>query len=103
MDLKLNHIMRKMSPEITIVNVAELQSCRRILFWTNGSGVSKEICSLYPPTDVPPSPGLPEGQRSPPAERREDTEMTSWLRLYGADQDSVDRVSRCFHSGARPE
>uniref|UniRef100_G3NWA9 mitogen-activated protein kinase kinase kinase n=1 Tax=Gasterosteus aculeatus aculeatus TaxID=481459 RepID=G3NWA9_GASAC len=23
-----------------------------------------------------------------------DTEMTSWLRLYGADQDSVDRVSR---------
>uniref|UniRef100_A0AAQ4QGI8 mitogen-activated protein kinase kinase kinase n=1 Tax=Gasterosteus aculeatus aculeatus TaxID=481459 RepID=A0AAQ4QGI8_GASAC len=44
------------------------------------------------PADVPPSPGLPEGQRSPPAERREDTEMTSWLRLYGADQDSVDRI-----------
>ncbi|KAM8831869.1 mitogen-activated protein kinase kinase kinase 5 [Spinachia spinachia] len=44
------------------------------------------------PTDVPPSPGLPEGQRSPPTERREDSEMTSWLRLYGADQDSVDRI-----------
>ncbi|XP_031178195.1 mitogen-activated protein kinase kinase kinase 5 isoform X2 [Sander lucioperca] len=44
------------------------------------------------PADVPTSSGCPEGQRSPPAERQEDSEMTSWLRLYGADQDSIDRI-----------
>ncbi|TDH00656.1 hypothetical protein EPR50_G00190510 [Perca flavescens] len=44
------------------------------------------------PADVPTSSGCPEGQRSPPAERPEDSEMTSWLRLYGADQDSIDRI-----------
>ncbi|XP_032399613.1 mitogen-activated protein kinase kinase kinase 5 isoform X2 [Etheostoma spectabile] len=44
------------------------------------------------PTDVPASSGCPEGRRSPPAERQEDSEMTSWLKLYGADQDSIDRI-----------
>ncbi|XP_039637287.1 mitogen-activated protein kinase kinase kinase 5 [Perca fluviatilis] len=44
------------------------------------------------PADVPTSSSCPEGQRSPPAERPEDSEMTSWLRLYGADQDSIDRI-----------
>ncbi|XP_078130573.1 mitogen-activated protein kinase kinase kinase 5 [Sander vitreus] len=44
------------------------------------------------PADVPTSSGCPEGQRSPPAGRQEDSEMTSWLRLYGADQDSIDRI-----------
>ncbi|XP_034756595.1 mitogen-activated protein kinase kinase kinase 5 isoform X2 [Etheostoma cragini] len=43
-------------------------------------------------TDVPVSSACPEGQRSPPAERQEDSEMTSWLKLYGADQDSIDRI-----------
>ncbi|XP_061563409.1 mitogen-activated protein kinase kinase kinase 5 isoform X2 [Cololabis saira] len=31
-------------------------------------------------------------QRSQPAERHEDPELTSWLRLYGADQDAIDRI-----------
>ncbi|XP_029283842.1 LOW QUALITY PROTEIN: mitogen-activated protein kinase kinase kinase 5-like, partial [Cottoperca gobio] len=44
------------------------------------------------PADVPTSSGDPEAQRSPPAERHEDSEMTSWLRLYGADQDSIERI-----------
>uniref|UniRef100_A0A8C4DET6 mitogen-activated protein kinase kinase kinase n=1 Tax=Dicentrarchus labrax TaxID=13489 RepID=A0A8C4DET6_DICLA len=35
----------------------------------------------------------PEEQRSSPSERHEDPDLTSWLRLYGADQDSIDRVS----------
>lgn len=37
-----------------------------------------------------------EGQRSQAAERHEDPELASWLRLYGADQDAVDRVGLCF-------
>uniref|UniRef100_A0A8C3AX47 mitogen-activated protein kinase kinase kinase n=1 Tax=Cyclopterus lumpus TaxID=8103 RepID=A0A8C3AX47_CYCLU len=56
-------------------------------------------CSLYSPADIPSASSVPEGARSPPAERREDSDMTSWLRLYGADQDSVERVSPCFYSG----
>uniref|UniRef100_A0A3Q3BIP3 mitogen-activated protein kinase kinase kinase n=1 Tax=Kryptolebias marmoratus TaxID=37003 RepID=A0A3Q3BIP3_KRYMA len=31
-------------------------------------------------------------QRSPAADRTEDPELSSWLRLYGADQDSIDRI-----------
>uniref|UniRef100_A0A3Q1CSP4 mitogen-activated protein kinase kinase kinase n=1 Tax=Amphiprion ocellaris TaxID=80972 RepID=A0A3Q1CSP4_AMPOC len=38
-----------------------------------------------------PTDGL-EGETSQHAERHEDPELTSWLRLYGADQDSIDRV-----------
>uniref|UniRef100_A0A8D3E207 mitogen-activated protein kinase kinase kinase n=1 Tax=Scophthalmus maximus TaxID=52904 RepID=A0A8D3E207_SCOMX len=33
--------------------------------------------------------------RSEPAERREDPELSGWLRLYGADQDAVEKVSPC--------
>ncbi|XP_010788836.1 mitogen-activated protein kinase kinase kinase 5-like [Notothenia coriiceps] len=45
-----------------------------------------------PPTDVPTSSGDPEEERSLPAVRHEDSEVSSWLRLYGADQDSIDRI-----------
>ncbi|XP_061843177.2 mitogen-activated protein kinase kinase kinase 5 [Nerophis lumbriciformis] len=34
----------------------------------------------------------PEGRTDLPAEKREDTELSSWLRLYGADQDAVDAI-----------
>ncbi|KAF7662618.1 hypothetical protein LDENG_00229040 [Lucifuga dentata] len=34
----------------------------------------------------------PVGQQSQPAERHEDPELTRWLRLYGVDQDSIDRI-----------
>ncbi|GLD49722.1 mitogen-activated protein kinase kinase kinase 5 [Lates japonicus] len=42
------------------------------------------------PADVPTSP--PEGQTSQAAERHEDSELTSWLRLYGADQDAIEKI-----------
>ncbi|XP_033931374.1 mitogen-activated protein kinase kinase kinase 5 isoform X2 [Pseudochaenichthys georgianus] len=45
-----------------------------------------------PPTDVPTSSGDREEERSLPAVRHEDSEVSSWLRLYGADQDSIDRI-----------
>ncbi|TMS12402.1 Mitogen-activated protein kinase kinase kinase 5 [Larimichthys crocea] len=44
------------------------------------------------PADVPTSSDGPEGQRSPPSERHEDPDLANWLRLYGADQDSIDRI-----------
>lgn len=42
--------------------------------------------------DTPTSSHDLEGQRSQPAERRDDPELTSWLTRYGADQDAIDRV-----------
>uniref|UniRef100_A0AAQ5YA22 mitogen-activated protein kinase kinase kinase n=1 Tax=Amphiprion ocellaris TaxID=80972 RepID=A0AAQ5YA22_AMPOC len=33
--------------------------------------------------------------------RHEDPELTSWLRLYGADQDSIDRVGVCSYEPLR--
>lgn len=48
---------------------------------------------VHPRPDVPPSSDDLEGQRSSPSPRHRDPELTSWLRLYGADQDSIDRVS----------
>ncbi|XP_075893755.1 mitogen-activated protein kinase kinase kinase 5 isoform X1 [Nelusetta ayraudi] len=39
------------------------------------------------PADVPASSDGQEGQRRP-----QDPELTSWLRLYGADQDSIDNI-----------
>ncbi|KAK5611750.1 Mitogen-activated protein kinase kinase kinase 5 [Crenichthys baileyi] len=33
-----------------------------------------------------------QGQRSEAAERREDPELSRWLRLSGADQDAIDRI-----------
>ncbi|KAM6992416.1 mitogen-activated protein kinase kinase kinase 5 isoform 2-T2 [Tautogolabrus adspersus] len=44
------------------------------------------------PADVAASSGGPEGETSQPAERHEDPDLTSWLRLSGADQDSIDRI-----------
>ncbi|XP_030577832.1 mitogen-activated protein kinase kinase kinase 5, partial [Archocentrus centrarchus] len=44
------------------------------------------------PEDIPTLPDDLEGQRSQPGERHEDPELTSWLRLYGADQDAIDRI-----------
>ncbi|KAM8725752.1 mitogen-activated protein kinase kinase kinase 5 [Acanthopagrus schlegelii] len=44
------------------------------------------------PADVPTSSDGPEGQTDPPSPRHEDPELTSWLMLYGADQDSIDRI-----------
>ncbi|XP_063351034.1 mitogen-activated protein kinase kinase kinase 5 [Pelmatolapia mariae] len=44
------------------------------------------------PEDTPTSSHDLEGQRSQPAERREDPELTSWLTRYGADQDAIDRI-----------
>ncbi|XP_061742244.1 mitogen-activated protein kinase kinase kinase 5 [Nerophis ophidion] len=35
---------------------------------------------------------LPKGRTDLPAKKREDTELSSWLRLYGADQDAVDAI-----------
>ncbi|XP_058468910.1 mitogen-activated protein kinase kinase kinase 5 isoform X1 [Solea solea] len=45
-----------------------------------------------PAADVPTSPSEGQTQTSPPAERREDPELSSWLRLHGADQDSIDKI-----------
>uniref|UniRef100_A0A7N5ZXW7 mitogen-activated protein kinase kinase kinase n=1 Tax=Anabas testudineus TaxID=64144 RepID=A0A7N5ZXW7_ANATE len=42
------------------------------------------------PADIQPC--SPETQTSQPAETHEDSELTSWLRLYGADQDAIDRI-----------
>lgn len=42
--------------------------------------------------DTPTSSHDLEGQRSQPAERHDDPELTSWLTRYGADQDAIDRV-----------
>ncbi|XP_068197922.1 mitogen-activated protein kinase kinase kinase 5 isoform X2 [Antennarius striatus] len=39
------------------------------------------------PADTSSSSGEPERQRT-----HEDPDLTSWLRLYGADQDSIDRI-----------
>uniref|UniRef100_A0A3Q2QUQ2 mitogen-activated protein kinase kinase kinase n=1 Tax=Fundulus heteroclitus TaxID=8078 RepID=A0A3Q2QUQ2_FUNHE len=44
--------------------------------------------SAEPPTA---SEGL-QGQRSEAADRREDPELSNWLRLSGADQDAIDRI-----------
>ena len=44
--------------------------------------------------DVPSSP--PPAQTRRPAQACGDPELTSWLRLYGADQDAIERVSPCF-------
>lgn len=63
----------------------------------DGFSLSGAVCSLSCPADIPTSSGGPEGQRSQPAERQEDSELSSWLRLYGADQDSIDTVGICFH------
>ncbi|XP_053192764.1 mitogen-activated protein kinase kinase kinase 5 isoform X2 [Scomber japonicus] len=46
------------------------------------------------PADTPVSSSSLEGQTSQPAELHEDPELSSWLRLYGADQDSIDRILR---------
>uniref|UniRef100_A0A4W6DNH3 mitogen-activated protein kinase kinase kinase n=1 Tax=Lates calcarifer TaxID=8187 RepID=A0A4W6DNH3_LATCA len=45
-----------------------------------------EPAGLYVPTSPP------EGQTSQAAERHEDSELTSWLRLYGADQDAIEKI-----------
>uniref|UniRef100_A0A3Q3KVU3 mitogen-activated protein kinase kinase kinase n=1 Tax=Mastacembelus armatus TaxID=205130 RepID=A0A3Q3KVU3_9TELE len=52
------------------------------------------------PAEIPMS--SPEGHTSPPVERHEDSELTSWLRLYGADQDSIDRVSYIIYCNNLP-
>ncbi|KAM3602864.1 uncharacterized protein V6R79_012240 [Siganus canaliculatus] len=44
------------------------------------------------PADVPSSSDSPEGERRSPSQTREDPELTSWLRLYGADQEAIDRI-----------
>ncbi|KAM9703847.1 mitogen-activated protein kinase kinase kinase 5 [Menidia menidia] len=44
-----------------------------------------------PPDQSTSADGL-QGHRSPSAERHEDPELSNWLRLYGADQDSIDRI-----------
>ncbi|XP_034555697.1 mitogen-activated protein kinase kinase kinase 5 isoform X2 [Notolabrus celidotus] len=44
------------------------------------------------PADVSTSSDDPEGQMNQPAERREVPDLTSWLSLYGADQDSIDKI-----------
>ncbi|KAK5611749.1 hypothetical protein CRENBAI_010735 [Crenichthys baileyi] len=52
--------------------------------------VQTAITILVPePTTA--SEGL-QGQRSEAAERREDPELSRWLRLSGADQDAIDRI-----------
>lgn len=62
-----------------------------------GLCVSEGVCSLSSPADIPMSSSSLEGQTSQPAEGHEDPELSSWLRLYGADQDSIDRVGLCFY------
>eukprot|EP00064_Thunnus_orientalis_P012595 superscaffoldBa00001950_g12630 len=42
--------------------------------------------------DISTSSSSQEGQTSQPAAEHEDPELSSWLRLYGADQDSIDRI-----------
>ncbi|XP_067428363.1 mitogen-activated protein kinase kinase kinase 5 isoform X1 [Thunnus thynnus] len=42
--------------------------------------------------DISTSSSSQEGQTSQPAAGHEDPELSSWLRLYGADQDSIDRI-----------
>ncbi|XP_028295135.1 mitogen-activated protein kinase kinase kinase 5 [Gouania willdenowi] len=44
------------------------------------------------PTDSLLSSEDQQEHRSTPAQRHEDPELSSWLRLYGADQDSIDRI-----------
>jgi len=61
----------------------------------NGLDVLKEP-PQYLLLDPPTSSDVLQGQRSQPAERHEDPELSNWLRLYGADQDSIDRVSVFF-------
>uniref|UniRef100_A0A672INR9 mitogen-activated protein kinase kinase kinase n=1 Tax=Salarias fasciatus TaxID=181472 RepID=A0A672INR9_SALFA len=39
----------------------------------------------------------PAGLSQPP-QRHEDSELTGWLRLYGADQDSIDRVGASVYN-----
>ncbi|XP_076023216.1 mitogen-activated protein kinase kinase kinase 5 [Genypterus blacodes] len=38
------------------------------------------------------SSGGPAGQQGQPADKQEDLELSRWLRLHGADQDSIDRI-----------
>lgn len=57
---------------------------------------NEDVCSLSFTADTPVSSSSLEGQTSQPAEGHEDPELSSWLRLYGADQDSIDRVGLCF-------
>lgn len=60
--------------------------------WINEPKELKEfVCYLSPLTDVPPS--APEDQTSQTPDRHEDSELTSWLRTFGADQDSIEKVS----------
>ncbi|CAJ1078370.1 mitogen-activated protein kinase kinase kinase 5 isoform X1 [Xyrichtys novacula] len=44
------------------------------------------------PADVSTSSGVSEEQTNQPAARHEDPELTSWLRLYGADQDAINKI-----------
>lgn len=56
----------------------------------------KKVSSLCIHLENPlPSESLKE-QRSQAADRHEDPELSSWLRLSGADQDSIDRVGSGF-------
>lgn len=55
-------------------------------------GLEESVLCL---ADTPTSSDCPEGQKTLPSQRHEDTELTSWLRLYGADQDSIERVRPC--------
>ncbi|CAK6977297.1 mitogen-activated protein kinase kinase kinase 5 isoform X2 [Scomber scombrus] len=46
------------------------------------------------PADTPVSSSSLEGQTSQPPEVHEDPELSSWLSLHGADQDSIERILR---------